>query len=51
MIGRIDGSNTGNEARGRGLKLICYVGEFCFCQAPRDLCDRLDRNASYLKTY
>ena len=49
MIGRIDGNNTGNETRGRGFKLTCCVGELCFSQAPRDLCDRIDSTASYLR--
>lgn len=49
MIGRIDGSNTGNEARSRGFTLTCWVGEVCSSQARRDLCDTRDRNATYLR--
>ena len=47
MIARIDGSYTGNEARSRGSKPTCCVGEVCFSQARRDLCDTRDSDATY----
>ena len=49
MVGRVDGSNTGSEAHSRGFKLTCCVGEVCFSQARRDLCDTRDSNAIYLR--
>ncbi len=48
MIGRFDGSNTGNEARNRGSSLARCIGEVCFSQARRELCDTKDSNATYL---
>lgn len=48
MIGRIDGSNYVNEARSRGFKLTCCVGEVWFSEARRDLCDTRDSNATCL---
>ena len=49
MIARIDGSYTGNEACSRGFKRTCCVGEVCFSQARRDLCDTRNSDATYFR--
>ena len=49
MVGCVNGSNTGSGARSIGFKLTCCVGEVCFSQARRDLCDTRDSNAIYLR--
>ena len=49
IVGHVDGSKTGSEARSRGFKLTCCVGEVCFSRARRDLCDTRDSNAMYLR--